>query len=291
DIVEPGSSIKPLIMAAALDQRIVKLNEIVDTTPGFVQVGAKTIRDHHDLGPISLTRLLARSSNVGITKIAMRMQPEELWAALVNYGFGQLTTVGFPGESAGLLNHFADWRPVSQATIGYGYGLSVTPLQLVRAYAALGNYGVIKPVSLLAIDEPVDGQRILSEASSRAVLDMMEAVVLPGGTGNKASIAGYRVAGKTGTSRKLENGAYSAERHFSVFAGLVPASAPRLAAVVVIDEPTGDDYYGGDVAAPVFSLVMTEALRLLAIKPDDVPGLEQTLAAGETSTQEKVASR
>ncbi|MEO0575393.1 MAG: penicillin-binding transpeptidase domain-containing protein [Pseudomonadota bacterium] len=279
DIMEPGSSIKPLIVAAALEHGVVSEDVIVDTSPGMIQVGAKPISDHHNLGKIDLTTLLSRSSNVGMTKVAMLMEPEQLWRSLSSFGFGALTSSGFPGESAGLLSHFSHWRPISQATISYGYGLSVTPLQLARAYAALGNGGVLKPISLLRQDAPVEGDRVLSAETTRAVLQMMEHVVLPGGTGTKAAIPGYRVAGKTGTSWKYAARGYSQDKYMSWFAGLVPASQPRLAAVVVVDEPTGSDYYGGDVAAPVFAEVMTEALRLLAFTPDDAPGLNTRLTA------------
>ncbi len=273
DVMEPGSSIKPLIMAAALENGMLEADAIIDTTPGFIQVGAKRIKDHSNLGRIDLTTLMARSSNVGITRVAMKMDPEQLWATLAQFGLGSLTTSGFPGESAGRLSHFSDWRAISQATIAYGYGLSVTALQLTRAYAALGNDGVLLPVSLQRLESAPEGQRLLREDTARAVLSMMEHVVLPGGTGTKASIPGYRVAGKTGTAWKSAVGGYSEDRYLSIFAGLVPASAPRLAAVVVIDEPTGIDYYGGDVAAPVFAEVMGEALRLLAVAPDAIPTL------------------
>ncbi|MEM7611234.1 MAG: penicillin-binding transpeptidase domain-containing protein [Pseudomonadota bacterium] len=273
DILEPGSSIKPLIIAAGLETGMLEPGDIIDTSPGQIQVGAKSIKDHNNLGAIDLTTVLARSSNVGITRIAMKMAPEQLWRTLSEFGLGALTASGFPGESAGLLSHFSHWRPISQATIAYGYGLSVTPLQLARAYAAIGNEGVLQPVSLLRQSGVPRGERVISEQTASLVLSMMEKVVLPGGTGTKAAIPGYRVAGKTGTAWKYAPGGYSEDKYLSIFAGLVPATNPRLAAVVVIDEPTGIDYYGGDVAAPVFAEVMSEALRLLALPPDDAPTL------------------
>lgn len=187
DIMEPGSSIKPLIVAAALENGVLQADDIIDTSPGFVQVGAKRIEDHHNLGPIDLTTLIARSSNVGITKIAIRMQPEQLWRGLTALGLGSLTSSGFPGESGGLLSHFNHWKKISQATIAYGYGLSVTPLQLARAYAALGNGGELKPVSLLRQAGPVAGERVFSAETTDTVLRMMEHVVLPGGTGDQKS--------------------------------------------------------------------------------------------------------
>jgi len=271
DIFEPGSSIKPLIMAAALESGRYRPSSVVDTAPGYVVVGPKRITDNNNLGRISLATILARSSNVGITKVAMSLEADQLWQTLTRLGLGSLTSSGFPGESAGLLTHYNDWREISQATLGYGYGVSVTPLQLAQAYAALGNEGRVRPVSLVALDEPHKSERILSKETATAVRAMMEEVVRPGGTGTEASVAGYRVAGKTGTSWKFAPGGYSEDKYFSIFAGLAPASQPRLATVVVIDEPTGDLYYGGDVAAPVFGEVMAESLRLLAVPPDALP--------------------
>jgi len=271
DIFEPGSSIKPLIVAAALESGQYHSGSVIDTDPGYVVVGAKTIPDSRNLGRISLTTILAKSSNVGITKLAMTLQPDQLWNTMTRFGLGSLTSSGFPGESAGLLTHYNHWRPISQATLAYGYGVSVTPLQLVKAYAVLGNDGNLRPVSLVAIDQPAEGQQILTEDSAIAVRRMLEAVVRPGGTGTKAAVTGYRIAGKTGTAWKFAAGGYSHDKYISIFAGLAPASDPRLAAVVVIDEPGGELYYGSDVAAPVFADVMSESLRLLAVAPDALP--------------------
>jgi cell division protein FtsI (penicillin-binding protein 3) len=271
DIFEPGSSIKPLIVAAALESGQYRPSSVVDTAPGFVTVGAKKIEDSRNLGQISLTTILARSSNVGVTKLAMTLQPDQLWETMTDFGLGEMTTSGFPGESAGMLSHYSNWRPISQATIAYGYGVSVTPLQLAQAYAAIGNDGIMQPVSLFAIDEPAKGEHVISDETAHAVRRMLEEVVRPGGTGTKASIDGYRVAGKTGTAWKFAKGGYSKDKYISIFAGLAPASNPRLATVVVIDEPSGELYYGSDVAAPVFADVMAESLRLLAVPPDAMP--------------------
>ncbi len=234
-------------------------------------VGAKTIEDSHNLGRVSLTTILARSSNVGVTKLAMALQPDQLWETMKRFGFGELTSSHFPGESAGMLTHFTHWQPISQATLAYGYGVSVTPLQLAQAYAAIGAGGILRPVSLLALDQPAAERRILSVDTATAVRDMLEEVVRPGGTGTKAAVDGYRIAGKTGTAWKFSAGGYSKDKYISIFAGLAPASDPRLAAVVVIDEPRGELYYGSDVAAPVFADVMAESLRLLAVAPDAMP--------------------
>jgi cell division protein FtsI (penicillin-binding protein 3) len=271
DIFEPGSSIKPLVIAAALESGEFRPSSIIDTAPGFVTVGAKTIEDSRNLGRVSLTTILARSSNVGVTKLAMSLQPDQLWQTMTRFGLGTLTSSAFPGESAGLLTHFSNWKPISQATLAYGYGVSVTALQLAQAYAALGNGGRMNPVSLGALETPTEGEQVIAPDSATAVRRMLEEVVRPGGTGTKAAVPGYRVAGKTGTAWKFAAGGYSEDKYISIFAGLAPASNPQLAAVVVIDEPSGELYYGSDVAAPVFADVMTESLRLLAVPPDALP--------------------
>ena len=271
DIFEPGSSIKPLVIAAALESGEFRPSSIIDTAPGYVTVGAKTIEDRRNLGRVSLTTILARSSNVGVTKLAMSLQPDQLWQTMTEFGLGSLTSSAFPGESAGLLTHFSNWKPISQATLAYGYGVSVTALQLAQAYSALGNGGRLYPVSMVALDSPIEGRQVIAPDTAAAVRRMLEEVVRPGGTGTKAAVAGYRVAGKTGTAWKFAAGGYSEDKYISIFAGLAPASDPRLAAVVVIDEPSGELYYGSDVAAPVFADVMTESLRLLAVPPDALP--------------------
>jgi cell division protein FtsI (penicillin-binding protein 3) len=271
DIFEPGSSIKPLVMAAALESGTFQPASMIDTAPGFINVGAKRIEDRTELGRVSLTTILARSSNVGATKVAMSLEADQLWSTMARFGLGDLTTSGFPGESAGLLTHYNHWQEISQATLAYGYGLSVTPLQLASAYAAIGSNGYARPVSLIALDLPKEGAQVIGVETAIAVRRMLEEVIRPGGTGTKAAVAGYRVAGKTGTSWKFAAGGYSQDKYISIFAGLAPASNPRLAAVVVIDEPRGDLYYGSDVAAPVFAEVMAESLRLLAVPPDALP--------------------
>ncbi len=271
DIFEPGSSIKPLVVAAALETGEFRPSSIIDTAPGYVTVGAKTIEDSRNLGRVSLTTILARSSNVGVTKLAMSLQPDQLWQTMTEFGLGSLTSSAFPGESAGLLTHFSNWKPISQATLAYGYGVSVTALQLAQAYSTLGNGGRLNPVSLVALESPVEGKQVIAPDTAAAVRRMLEEVVRPGGTGMKAAVQGYRVAGKTGTAWKFAAGGYSEDKYISIFAGLAPASDPELAAVVVIDEPSGELYYGSDVAAPVFADVMTESLRLLAVAPDALP--------------------
>ncbi len=268
DIFEPGSSFKPLIIAAALESGQYQPDSRVNTSPGRISVGSKVIEDSENLGRIDLTTILVRSSNVGATMVAMTLKPSLLWEVLSNFGIGRLTSSGFPGESAGLLSYYENWRPISQATLAYGYGLSLTPLQLAQAYAAIGAGGLRRPVSLLRIDSPPIARRVVREETAQAVLGMLETVTGPTGSGRKAAVAGYRVAGKTGTARKSAAGGYVDDRHTAVFAGIAPVSDPRLAIVVVIDEPSAGEYYGGAVAAPVFSKVASGALRILAVTPD-----------------------
>ncbi|MGH8129659.1 MAG: peptidoglycan D,D-transpeptidase FtsI family protein [Steroidobacteraceae bacterium] len=268
DIFEPGSSIKPFVVAAALSSGRYRTDSTIDADP--FKVANKLIRDKHDLGTIDLGEVLARSSNVAMAKIALSLEPEQLHDTLRTLGFGEVSASGFPGESAGLLSNPANWRPIGIATMAYGYGLSVTPLQLAQAYANIGAFGVHRPISFRRVDESVAGQRVMSQRVARDLIGLLEEAVTPAGTGVKAAVPGYRVAGKTGTSWKAIPGGYSTDRYLAVFAGVVPATRPRLAAVVMIDEPHGALYYGGDVAAPVFSAVMSGALRLMSVAPDDL---------------------
>jgi len=268
DLVEPGSTIKPFVVAAALASGKFRTDSIIDTNPGMVKVGIKMIEDKHNLGAVDLATALAKSSNVAMTRIALTLGPETLHDTLSKVGFGRVTTSGYPGESAGLLTQYTHWRPITTATVSYGYGLSATPLQLAHAYATLGAYGLQRPVSFTRIDHAVEGERVLPEQVSRDVIRMLQSVVSEVGAAKRAAIPGYSVAGKTGTAWKASAGGYSTNRYLAVFAGLAPASNPRLATVVVIDEPSAGLYYGGDVAAPTFSSVVGGALRLLAVAPD-----------------------
>jgi cell division protein FtsI (penicillin-binding protein 3) len=273
DIFEPGSSIKPFIVAAALESRKYRADSVLDTSPGYIVVGAKTIEDKHNLGRISLTTVLTKSSNVGASRIALSLEPAQLWSVLDAFGIGQLTASGFPGESAGLLTHFERWREIGQATLAYGYGLSVTPLQLAKAFAILGSDGLSRPVTLVATDGVPEAEtRVIAAQTAHDVIGMLETVVAPGGTATRAAVPGYRIAGKTGTARKATAGGYSEKLYTAVFGGLAPASRPRLATVVVIHEPSDGAYYGGEVAAPVFAEVVAGSLRILGIPPDQTPG-------------------
>jgi cell division protein FtsI (penicillin-binding protein 3) len=286
DLFEPGSSVKPFIVAAALASGKFTADSIIDTSPGFIQVGATTFPDEHNLGAIDLATVLAKSSNVGMAKLALQLEPQQIWSTLSHFGFGQVTASGFPGESAGVFTNYAHWRAISIATLSHGYGISVTPLQLAQAYATIGARGIRRPVSLVRLDSPPSGERILDDAVCRSLIQLLEAVTTQeGATGVRAKIPGYRVAGKTGTAWKSINGSYSKDRYTSVFAGMAPASNPRLASVVVIDEPTAGKYMGGDVSAPVFSSVVGGALRLLAVAPDETASPNLPLVHGQRVAQ------
>jgi cell division protein FtsI (penicillin-binding protein 3) len=270
DMFEPGSSMKPFFVAAALSTGRYDERSIIDTSPGFIKVGAKTFDDEHDFGAINIATVLAKSSNVGMAHIALSLPPETIWNTLTRFGFGQVTTSGFPGESAGLLPQYSTWRPIGIATMSHGYGLSVTPLQLAHAYATLGTHGIVRPISFVRVDSPPGGQRVIDEHSCLELTHMLESVVVAeGATGKRAAIPGYRVAGKTGTAEEAIAGGYSTDRYFAVFGGVAPATNPRLAALVVIDDPSAGQHQGGMVSAPLFSAIVGGALRLLAVAPDE----------------------
>jgi cell division protein FtsI (penicillin-binding protein 3) len=269
DVFEPGSTIKPFTVAAALIAGQFRPDTPLDTTPGLLRVGRHVVRDLRNYGVISPATVIVKSSNVGASKLALGIPPSSLWALLSGVGFGAATGSGFPGESMGNLSHYDGWGDIHRATLSFGYGLSGTALQLARAYAVLANGGLLHRVSFVKGRETEVGSRIVPKRVANVVLRMMEGVVADGGTGHRAAVSGYRVAGKTGTVRKAAAGGYAKDRYLALFAGIAPASAPRLVVVVVIDEPRGDAYYGGEVAAPLFAEVMAGALRLLAVAPDD----------------------
>lgn len=279
DILEPGSSIKPFIAAAALASGRFKVDSTIDTNPGFVQVGIKRIQDKHNVGVADIATILAKSSNVGMARMALSLEPAQIHSTLKALGFGEVTASGFPGESAGLLSDPGHWRPIGIAVMSYGYGLSVTPLQLAQAYSTIGALGLHRPVTFRRVEGPQPGERALPEKVARDMIHLLERVITPDGTGTKAAVPGYRVAGKTGTAWKASAGSYDTRRYQAIFAGVVPATRPKLAAVVMIDEPSGGKYYGGDVAAPVFSNVMSGALRLMSVAPDDRRRVEPATVA------------
>jgi len=269
DLFEPGSTIKPFVIAAALEAGIVRPSTVIDTSPGTYTIGSKTIRDARNYGRLTVAGVIKKSSNVGASRIALKMQKQKLWQMLDAFGFGTSTGIGIPGETEGQLTQPAQWTTIDHASLSYGYGLSTTSIQLARAYATLANNGVMMPMSLIRLQSLPRGTRVVSESTAIELRKMMEGAVHEDGTGNAADVPYYRIAGKTGTIHKYINGAYSEDRYTSLFAGFAPASDPQLVMVVTIDDPRRHGYYGGQVAAPVFSNVMAGALRLMNIMPDD----------------------
>ena len=267
DTFEPGSTLKPFTIAAALDAGKVRPGSIIDTAPGTLTIGRATIHDAHREGALTVEQVIQKSSNVGAAKIALSLPAETMWQTLSATGFGATPMTGFPGEVSGRLRPAKSWRPIEQATMAFGHGISVNLVQLARAYTVFATDGELKPVSLLKVNGVIAGRPVISAETARAVRRMLEMVVLPGGTAPKAQVAGYRVAGKTGTAHKLEGRVY-VDKYVSSFVGFAPASNPRLVIAVMIDEPAGGQYYGGAVAAPVFSSIMGAALRLLGVPPD-----------------------
>lgn len=268
DMFEPGSTLKPITAAAALEAGKFKPDSLIQCSPGHYTIGKATIHDAHPQGLLTVAQVIQKSSNVGAAKMALSLTPEYLWGVFDRLGFGKQPRSGFPGEASGKLRSHAGWRPIEQATMSYGHGISVSLLQLARAYTVFASDGELKPLSLLKLEAPTTGTQVFSPETARAVRAMLELVVQPGGTAPKAQVTGYRVAGKTGTAHKQENGGYAADKYVSSFVGFAPASNPRLIVAVMIDEPTGGQYYGGTVAAPVFSNVMGGALRMLSVPPD-----------------------
>lgn len=285
DKSEPGSTLKPLTVAAALEARVIAPDVEIDTSPGHINFGKYTVRDPNNYGFISLATLLAKSSNVGASRVALLMNPRDHWMFLSRMGLGRVPAAGFPSESSGQLSSYTEWGKVDHASHGYGYGLSTSLLQFTHAYSAFANNGQLMPASITKVDKLPLAQNVMSPSTAQAVLTMMESVVQADGMGKRAMIDGYRVAGKTGTAYKFINNAYSNTRYMTSFIGIAPASRPRLVVAVQIDEPKKDDS-GGRAAAPVFSRVMSEALRLLDIPPDDLPALKQadTKATKEGNT-------
>ncbi len=268
DTFEPGSTVKPFVAAAVLERGLVNPQTVIPTPPNF-KVGPKLVRDEHPHDSLTVTEIIQKSSNIGAAKLAMMLTPEQHWSVLERAGFGQLPGSGFPGETAGRLRDYATWKPVEQATMAYGYGLSVSLLQLARAYMAFANDGEVMPLSFLKREpQEIVGERVFSPAIAREVRTMMEAVTQEGGTGTRTRVPGYRVAGKTGTAHKLVDGRYAPDRYLSSFVGMAPASNPRLIIGVTIDEPSDGVYYGGSVAGPVFAQVMAASLRQLGLPPD-----------------------
>ena len=259
---------KPLLVAAALEAGVVKPHTVIDTGPGWFQIGDKRVSDVHAKGVMTVAQALQVSSNVAVAKIALEMRGEDYWQLLTRAGLGATPKSGLPGEVSGRLRPYATWRPIEKATMAYGHGLSVSLLQLAHAYTAFANDGVMPQLTALRREGQAIGSRVMTPETAQAVLAMLETVTQDGGTAPQARVVGYRVAGKTGTAHKLIGGTYALDKYISSFVGLAPASDPRLVVAVMVDEPSGRDYYGGLVAAPVFSRVMAGALRFMAVPPD-----------------------
>ena len=283
DLIEPGSTMKPITVAAALSAGKVTPATRFDTSPGYMSLGRYTIRDHHNYGVLDVSGIITKSSNLGAVKLAEPLSPQYFYEFIRGFGYGQAPNSGFPGEAIGSLREPARWDGLTKATMAYGYGLSATPLQIAVAYAALGNHGrLITPTFVKG--QVNEARQVVKPEIADQVLRMMQTVTEPGGTATQAAILGYHVAGKTGTARQAAAGGY-ARRYTTTFAGLVPASNPRFATVVVINDPQAGSYYAGLVSAPVFRNVMEDALRLMDVPPDDIDTWLAAQARGEAKRQ------
>jgi cell division protein FtsI (penicillin-binding protein 3) len=269
DQFEPGSTMKPMTISAALETGKYTPETKIETAAGTYKIGPATVHDSHPNGLLTVAQVIQKSSNVGSAKIALSLEPKYMWGVFNQLGFGTITHVNFPGEAAGKLRNYKTWRPIEQATISFGNGISVTLLQLARAYTVFANDGELRPVTLLKSKDVAVGQQVFSKATALSVRDMLETVVQAGGTAPKAQVMGYRVAGKTGTAHKPGIGGYQ-DKYIASFVGMAPASNPKLIVAIMIDEPSNGQYYGGIVAAPVFSAVMGATLRMMGV-PQDAP--------------------
>ena len=268
DVFEPGSTFKPFAVSAALEAGIVKPETVIVTGPGLT-IGSKTIRDlPHRSSQLTVAQIIQTSSNIGTAKLALQLPSERLWNLYNDLGFGSAPKTGFPGEATGRLRPAKSWKPIEQATMAYGYGVSVSALQLARAYTVFTNDGVLLPVTFLKRDGDVIGKQIISTKTARVMAQMLETVTEQGGTATKSQVSGYRISGKTGTAYKLVNGQYAENQYLSSFVGYGPSSNPRYIIAVSIDDPSAGKYFGGDVSAPVFSKVMSQALRMSGVLPD-----------------------
>jgi cell division protein FtsI (penicillin-binding protein 3) len=268
DSFEPGSTMKPFVIALALNTGRVTPETQIQTAPGRLTIGSATISDSHAHGVLTVNEVIQKSSNIGTAKIALQMPAREMWEMFSNVGFGQKPQVPFPGAVSGRLRPYKGWRPIEQATMSYGYGLSVSLMQLAHAYTVFGRDGDLVPLSMLKVNEPVVGQPVFQGQVAREVRNMLHLVTGPGGTAPKAQTMGYSVGGKTGTANKQEGRGYALKKYRGVFAGLAPIDVPRISVAIMIDEPTNGQYFGGDVAAPVFSQTVQQTLRVLGIAPD-----------------------
>ncbi|WP_018015248.1 peptidoglycan D,D-transpeptidase FtsI family protein [Teredinibacter turnerae] len=280
DVFEPGSTVKPLTMMAALESGKYHLNDTINTSPGYVMVGRKALLDPKDYGVMSLTKIITKSSQVGITKIALSLEPVQIRDMFYRMGLGQSSGTGFPGESIGVLPNRNRWHPIEVATLAFGYGLNVNTVQLAQAYAAIADGGEFKSASLLKVDKSgVVKHSAVNATIAQEVLNMMKTVPQPGGTATRAQIDAYPVAGKTGTAHKVSSDGYADDRHTALFAGVAPADNPRLVAIVVINEPSDGHYFGGEAAAPVFAKIVEESLKVLRVTPE-LPALQTAQVVG-----------
>ena len=268
DTFEPGSTMKPFIAALAMETGRVTPNTVIQTAPGRLVIGGSTISDSHPHGALTVSEIIQKSSNVGTVKMAMQMQPREMYELFTQVGFGQKPQISFPGAVTGRLRPNKTWRPIEQATMSYGYGLSASLFQLARAYTVFAHDGVLLPTSLVKTDQPPAGIRVMSPKTAQAVRQMLNMVTSEGGTAPKAQAMGYSVGGKTGTAYKQEGKGYSDKKYRAWFVGIAPINDPRIVVAVMVDEPSNGKYYGGDVAAPVFSEVVQQTLRTLGVQPD-----------------------
>ncbi|PQA84714.1 cell division protein [Limnohabitans sp. TS-CS-82] len=269
DTFEPGSTMKPLVVGLALEKGIVKPETLIQTAPGKLQMGTATITDAHPHGVLSVNEIIQKSSNVGTVKIAMQMQPHDMWEVFTQMGLGQKPQVPFPGAVAGKVRAYKTWRPIEQATMSYGYGLSTSLFQLAQAYTVFAHDGEMVPMSLVKTNQAqVNGARVFSSHNAAAIRNMLHMVTIQGGTAPKAQTMGYSVGGKTGTAHKVEGKGYASKKYRGFFVGIAPIDNPRIVVAVMVDEPTGGAYFGGDVAAPVFSQTVQQTLRMMGVQPD-----------------------
>jgi cell division protein FtsI (penicillin-binding protein 3) len=268
DSFEPGSTMKPFVAALAMDRGLVKPTTTIQTDPGRLTIGGSTINDTKPYGALSLSEVIQKSSNVGTVKVAMQMHPRDMWESYAQAGFGQKPQLPFPGAVSGRLRPYKTWRPIEQATMSYGYGLSASLFQLAQAYTVFANGGELLPVSLLKSNTPAVGVRVFSAASAASVRNMLHMAAGPGGTAPQAQTSGYSVGGKTGTARKQEGKYYVAKKYRTFFVGLAPIEDPRIVVAVMVDEPNNGSYYAGPVAGPVFSETVQQTLRIMGVQPD-----------------------
>jgi cell division protein FtsI (penicillin-binding protein 3) len=268
DTFEPGSTMKPFVIAIALEKGMVRPDTPIQTAPGRLVIGGSTISDAHPHGVLTVSEVIQKSSNVGTVKMAMQMQPREMWEMFSQVGFGQKPQLPFPGAVSGRLRAYKGWRPIEQATMSYGYGLSGSLFQLARAYSVFARDGELVPVTLLRTADSASGVRVMQTGTAQAVRSMLHRVTLSGGTAPKAQTMGYSVGGKTGTAHKQEGKGYADKKYRGFFVGMAPVEKPRIVVAVMIDEPSGGKYFGGDVAAPVFAATVQQSLRMLGVQPD-----------------------